>query len=152
MAEASERMENGKRLSGEGSSPTDDSYYDLPPTKEFEPIAASGEGTPSRPNTLGRNRTGQSARSSISRTRTHNGYGCDDNEDSGQDVEAGVSEKDPFDVVWEGGDADPLNPRSMKLARKWLVVLIVSASSLCVYVFLFFWKDQFYSQSGVAER
>ncbi|KAG4410754.1 hypothetical protein IFR04_016109 [Cadophora malorum] len=132
MAEASEKMEDGKRLSGEGYSPTDDSYYDLPPSKEFEPIAGSGEGTPSRPNTLGRNRTGASARSSISRTRTHNGYGCDDNEDSGQDVEAGVSEKDPFDVIWEGGDSDPLNPRSMTLARKWLVVLIVSASSLCV--------------------
>ncbi|KAH7346295.1 major facilitator superfamily domain-containing protein [Rhexocercosporidium sp. MPI-PUGE-AT-0058] len=133
MAEASEKMEVGKRLSAEeGLSPTDDSYYDLPPSKEFEPIAASGEATPSRPNTLGRNRTGVSTRSSISRTRTHNGYGCDDNEESGRDVEGGVPEKDPYDVVWEGGDMDPSNPRSMTLARKWLVVLIVSASSLCV--------------------
>ncbi|KAL5318914.1 hypothetical protein ACEPPN_013982 [Leptodophora sp. 'Broadleaf-Isolate-01'] len=134
MAEASEKPEDGKRLSGEeGISPTDDSYHDLPPSKEFEPIAGSGEATPSRPNTLGRNRTGASTRSSISRTRTHNGYGCDDNEeDSGHDVEGGVPEKDPYDVVWDGGDMDPLNPRSMTMARKWLVVLIVSASSLCV--------------------
>ncbi|KAG4438106.1 hypothetical protein IFR05_006427 [Cadophora sp. M221] len=134
MAEASEKPEDRKRLSGEeGISPTDDSYYDLPPSKEFEPIAGSGDATLSRPNTLGRNKTGASTRSSISRARTHNGYGCDDNEeDSGHDVEGGVPEKDPYDVVWEGGDMDPLNPRSMTLARKWLVVLIVSASSLCV--------------------
>lgn len=36
-------------------------------------------------------------------------------------------------VDWDGDD-DPMNPRSMKHGRKWLVVLIVSASSLCVYV------------------
>lgn len=132
MAEASEKTD--ERLSPEGQSPTDDSYYDLPTSQGFEPIAGSGEATPSRPNTLGRKATSASARSSVSRTRTHNGYGCDDNEDSeGQDLEGGaLGEKDPYDVVWEGGDADPMNPRSMSLARKWLVVLIVSASSLCV--------------------
>ncbi|KAH7410685.1 major facilitator superfamily domain-containing protein [Cadophora sp. MPI-SDFR-AT-0126] len=132
MAEASEKTEDGNRLSGEGLSTTDDSPYDHPPSKEFEPIGGSDGGTPSRPNTLGRNRTGGSTRPSFGRTRTHNGYGCDDNEDSGQDVEGGAPEKDPFDVVWDGGESDPLNPRSMTLARKWLVVLIVSASSLCV--------------------
>lgn len=36
-------------------------------------------------------------------------------------------------VTWEGDD-DPMNPRSMSKARKWLVVIIVSASSLCVSV------------------
>ncbi|KAL2069451.1 hypothetical protein VTL71DRAFT_14130 [Oculimacula yallundae] len=134
MADTSEKMGDEKLISGEDHSPTDESYYDLPPSKEFEPIGGSGEATPSRPNTLGRHRTGASTRSSVSRSRTHNGYGCDDNDDdnSGQDVEGGVVEKDPFDVVWEGGDMDPLNPRSMTKARKWLVVLIVSASSLCV--------------------
>ncbi|KAK0120190.1 hypothetical protein ONS95_011596 [Cadophora gregata] len=132
MTEASEKTEDGNRLSGEGLSPSEESYHDLPPSKEFEPIAGPGEGTPSRPNALGRYRTGASSMSGVSRTRTHNGYGCDDNEDSGQDVEGGVPDKDPFDVVWEGGDLDPLNPRSMTTARKWLVVIIVSASSLCV--------------------
>ena len=41
------------------------------------------------------------------------------------------AEKD-FEVKWEGGDDDPMNPRSMSEVRKWMVVLIVSASSLCV--------------------
>ena len=136
MAEASEKFEEEKRVSGgEERSPTEDSHYDLPPSKEFEPISGSGVATPSRPNTLGRHRTGASTRSSVSRSRSHNGYGCDDNdneEDSRHDIEGGVPEKDQYDVVWEGGDNDPENPRSMPLARKWLVVLIVSASSLCV--------------------
>jgi hypothetical protein len=39
---------------------------------------------------------------------------------------------DPYLVRWEGGDADPMNPRSMTTLRRWCIVLIVSASSLCV--------------------
>jgi hypothetical protein len=52
----------------------------------------------------------------------------------GNDVESGEAapEKDPYEVRWEDGDNDPLNPRSRSMAKKWLVVLIVSASSLCV--------------------
>ena len=74
----------------------------------------------------------------MSRTRSNNGYGCDGNEDStqedGGDAEAGgaPAEKDLFEVHWEGGDSDPLNPRSMTMARKWVVVIVVSTSSLCV--------------------
>ncbi|KAF4632729.1 hypothetical protein G7Y89_g5400 [Cudoniella acicularis] len=77
------------------------------------------------------------SRRSISRTRSNNGYGCDEN-NSGEDEEvvdveaAGESTKDPFEVRWDGGDNDPMNPRSMSMARRWLIVLIVSASSLCV--------------------
>ena len=37
-----------------------------------------------------------------------------------------------FEVQWDG-DSDPSNPRSRSQARKWLIVLIVSSSSLCVY-------------------
>lgn len=44
----------------------------------------------------------------------------------------GVNEKE-FEVTWDGDD-DPMNPRSMAYARKWIIVIIVSASSLCVYV------------------
>ncbi|MCJ1351001.1 MAG: hypothetical protein MMC33_000983 [Icmadophila ericetorum] len=36
-----------------------------------------------------------------------------------------------FEVRWDG-ENDPRNPRSMSNPRKWLVVLIVSMSSLCV--------------------
>lgn len=48
----------------------------------------------------------------------------------------GVNEKE-FEVTWDGDD-DPMNPKSMAYARKWIIVVILSASSLCVYVeFLF---------------
>lgn len=36
-----------------------------------------------------------------------------------------------YEVAWDGDD-DPMNPKSMRFARKWLIVLILSASSLCV--------------------
>jgi hypothetical protein len=38
-----------------------------------------------------------------------------------------------FEVTWDGDD-DPMNPRSMPFARKWIIIIILSASSLCVYV------------------
>ena len=38
-----------------------------------------------------------------------------------------------FEVTWDG-DEDPMNPRSMAHARKWVIIIILSASSLCVYV------------------
>jgi len=92
---------------------------------QFAPIRSTGK-THSRSNsqtTQGR---------PISRTTSHNGYGCDDVE---QDVTAepgAAVEKDEFEVGWDDGELDPMNPRSMTLARKWVVVLVVSASSLCV--------------------
>lgn len=45
--------------------------------------------------------------------------------DTGQDGE--------IIVDWDG-ENDPMSPRSMSIARKWLIVIILSASSLCVYV------------------
>lgn len=39
---------------------------------------------------------------------------------------------DPYEVRWNGGDSDPLNPRSMPLWRKWVIVGITSFGSLCV--------------------
>jgi len=41
-------------------------------------------------------------------------------------------ETDPFEVGWDGGDDDPLCPRSTSLGRKWLMVFITSLGSLCV--------------------
>ncbi|CAO2647530.1 Nn.00g084520.m01.CDS01 [Neocucurbitaria sp. VM-36] len=43
----------------------------------------------------------------------------------------GVITGEPYLVTWDG-DADPLNPRSMTSLRRWTIVLICSASSLCV--------------------
>ena len=36
-----------------------------------------------------------------------------------------------FVCQWDG-DQDPLNPRSMSTAKKWVIVIIVSLSSMCV--------------------
>ncbi|KAI7779359.1 hypothetical protein LA080_000935 [Diaporthe eres] len=85
---------------------------------------------------------GLSTRSSMSRVRSHNGYGCDDldepgsEEDSGGDPEKGEAgqarEKDPFEVGFEGGNEDPWCPRSMAPARKWAIVGLTSFGSFCV--------------------
>lgn len=73
---------------------------------------------------------------SLSRTRSQNGYGCDDQDEDDEDAQVNVgqghSEKDPFEVGWEDGENDPMNPRSRSTIRKWLIVLICSASALCV--------------------
>jgi len=111
----------------EGSTlvPTDRSESEsLPQTKEFEPINTS-----SNPNSPGLQTLYQpTSLHNIIRTRSQNGYGCDDDEDD--DLEQATS-NDPFDVKWDG-ENDPLNPRTWKSFRKWIVVLIVSASSICV--------------------
>ena len=74
---------------------------------------------------------------SISRTRSNNGYGCDEGtEDNvvprvGDDLEThAVAVKDPFEVHWDGGDNDPMNPRSLSMARKWVVVAVLPRSAM----------------------
>lgn len=70
---------------------------------------------------------------SLSRSRSHNGYSVDDRNNSViEDPENGGVTKDPFEVGWEGGDADPLNPRSKSKAAKWTIVIICAMCSLCV--------------------
>lgn len=39
--------------------------------------------------------------------------------------------KDPYEVGWDGGDNDPMCPRSMGTARKWMIVIITSIGSMC---------------------
>lgn len=60
----------------------------------------------------------------VTRTRSQNGYGCDDIEA----VEV-AAEDDPFIVGWDGGDADPLSPRSRSNFQKWTIVLINSVAA-----------------------
>lgn len=112
----------------------------------FESIRpASGTSAAARATGRSAVRTGSSrlsTRSSMSRVRSHNGYGCDDldepgsEEDSGGDPEKGEAvqarAKDPFEVVFEGGNADPWCPRSMNPARKWAIVGLTSMGSFCV--------------------
>lgn len=61
----------------------------------------------------------------------------DDEESGSTAIDAGGTDEKEFEVAWDGDD-DPMNPRSMAYARKWVIVLIVSASSLCVCVGPFF--------------
>jgi len=97
----------------------------LPRTKEFEPINTFSK-TNSGPGSQTLNRT--TSLHSIARTRSQNGYGCD--EEESDELEQTTSH-DPFEVKWDGVD-DHMNPRNWKRIRKWLVVIIVSASSVCV--------------------
>jgi hypothetical protein len=66
----------------------------------------------------------------------HDGYSCYSEDVPAADAEnAGqLSDGDSFDVKWDGGDEDPLNPRHKSKLRKWVIVLILSSASLCVWV------------------
>ncbi|KAH7397428.1 benomyl/methotrexate resistance protein [Pyrenochaeta sp. MPI-SDFR-AT-0127] len=64
------------------------------------------------------------------------GYTCFDADPSDHrpnKSKSGVVTEEPYLVSWDG-DADPLNPRSMTKLRRWAIVLICAASSLCVYL------------------
>ncbi|KUL81440.1 hypothetical protein ZTR_09543 [Talaromyces verruculosus] len=53
--------------------------------------------------------------------------------DNGAYIEvADPQQENPYEVRWDDRDSDSMNPRSMDTWRKWVTVLIVSASSLCV--------------------
>jgi hypothetical protein len=77
---------------------------------------------------------------SLRTTRSHqsraggDGYTCFDAEPNNtrpNNSHPGVVTEQPYLVTWDG-DADPENPRSMSNLRRWTIVLICSASSLCV--------------------
>ncbi|KAI2617371.1 putative bicyclomycin resistance protein [Hypoxylon sp. NC1633] len=76
---------------------------------------------------------------SLSHIRSNNGYGCADSEegDATDDTltpdqpDQPQTDKDPFEVAWDGDD-DPLCPRRMSVVRKWLMVITCGFGSLCV--------------------
>ncbi|TVY24708.1 Efflux pump [Lachnellula hyalina] len=125
MAEASEKYDEKVESPGQ-------STLTLPPSQDLEPEREFADITsPSRPQSQGQRPS--SIHRTITHTRSNNGYGCAEEDGSSEDIEAvGVVEKDPWEVHWEGGDSDPLNPRSLSTAKKWVIVIIVSMSSLCV--------------------
>jgi hypothetical protein len=97
---------------------------------EFAPIRSVKEAQLSRPTSQQ-----SSASRSITRVRSQNGYGVSDDtseKDEPAPNSPGNDEDDPFLVGWDGGDSDPLCPRSFNVARKWLIVSIVSSASFCV--------------------
>jgi hypothetical protein len=104
---------------------------DYTATKEGLPRRSGGSQGP-----RARSQDGRSLRT----TRSHqsraggDGYTCFDAEPDNtrpNNSKPGVVTEQPFLVGWDG-DADPENPRSMSNLRRWTIVLICSASSLCV--------------------
>lgn len=76
--------------------------------------------------------------------RSHRSYGCgdgytcfevDEEHASTRRGAAAQDEEEKFEVGWEGGpDEDPESPRKLGTFRRWVIVLIIAGSSLCVYV------------------
>lgn len=134
MADLEEKQDEDTRQGTHTSASSIDDVHDTndhPTEKEWLPIRAQdsrSQVTRSRPNSR------PASLHSVSRSRSQNGYGCDDHEsesDNIGDTEA-QAEKDPFEVGWEDGDNDPLNPRSKSKLVKWSIVILCSLSSLCV--------------------
>ncbi|KAL8417956.1 hypothetical protein RB594_001537 [Gaeumannomyces avenae] len=135
----------------DASSASDDDEPEYAPIRNPPASAGAAAGAPRPPSSkeggggdLNRPLTAASSasRRTVSRVRSNNGYGCDDDDDDGSDGNRGADgnaagpshppERDPFEVCFEKGDRDPLCPRSMGIARKWMIVLITSCGALCV--------------------
>jgi hypothetical protein len=77
----------------------------------------------------------------LKKTESHHSKACadgytlhHDGDESSQRLnraETGVVSPERYLVAFDG-DADPENPRSMSTLRRWVIVLICAASSLCV--------------------
>jgi len=113
-------------------SPQDRDLEKDEPEFGFEPIHST-----SRPATTSQSRSLYATRSRQS-FGGEDGYSVrrgEDGEDDGLpiDVEASpeTKEEKEFDVKWDGDD-DSMNPRCKKKWRKWSIVIIVAACSLCV--------------------
>jgi hypothetical protein len=69
--------------------------------------------------------------------RSERSYGGEDGfscfQEDIRDAEAGPdnAEEKQFEVKWDG-ESDPMNPRNRKKAQKWMIVLIMASSALCV--------------------
>lgn len=101
----------------------------------FEPILSEPEETGL---STAKSRTSQTR--SLARVRSQNGYSVADEPVDFPDESdlSATSEKDPFEVTWDGGSKDPLCPRGFNTARRWMIVCIVAGGSLAVYVYVFF--------------
>ncbi|KAI9736545.1 MAG: hypothetical protein M1818_006056 [Claussenomyces sp. TS43310] len=118
----------------EKSTSSDGSFPHAHLDKEFSPIQS-----PEQISRHSRSRSASrpSSARDLSRTVSQNGYGIEDDDSSTErDVEAAaagtISEKDPFEVEWDGGDDDPMNPRSKSKFSKWIIAILCAVGSLVV--------------------
>lgn len=103
---------------------------------EVEPVTRCSTVTSSRPRL---SKTHTNVRSVRSIRSHHSRAGADgytlnhaEEKPNNSSGATGDDTADLYLVRWEGGDADPMNPRSMTRLRRWCILFIVSASSLCV--------------------
>ena len=103
--------------------------------KAFAPVKSHTESRKSASDLSSRGRSQNEYSGSQQRSRSYgdgHGFACISHEDVGNDVQDTKSEDQPdFEVAWDGED-DLMNPRSMKKARRWLIVVIVPMGSFCV--------------------
>jgi hypothetical protein len=59
------------------------------------------------------------------------GYSCFHDDDQDAEARPNDDEEKQFEVKWDG-ESDPMNPRNRKKAQKWMIVLIMASSALCV--------------------
>lgn len=148
MADKVRRSTSSSRLGRKGNSSStydqrEEAILDVDEEKTIglsgNEYSATKEGEFNSVRGRGQRRRSQDSRS-LRTTRSHqsraggDGYTCFDAEPEParpNNSKPGVVTEQPFLVTWDG-DADPLNPRSMSKLRRWLIVLICSASSLCV--------------------
>ena len=127
----SEKKENGF-LSGDEEKVIglDGTEYPAPEKEEIVPCAKrQGHGRQSQDNrSLKRVESHHSKAGADGYTWHHDG---DESNQRSNRAKAGVVTPEPY-LVSVDGDADPENPRSMSTLRRWAIVLICSASSLCV--------------------
>lgn len=71
------------------------------------------------------------SRSSARSHKSYDGYTVDPDDDAAVDTGGPVDPNRAWEVQFDGED-DPMNPRNKSTFRKWLVVIIVAFSSLCV--------------------
>ena len=110
---------------GTSQSPTSSDALSTPPLQPALSTCAKATRTRSRASAASR---------TVGRTLSQNGYGVSDEMDEPGDGDDPNSraEKDRYEVGFDGGDRDPLCPRSFSKARKWMITFIVSACSFCV--------------------
>ena len=110
-------------------------FLDVPArhTASLRPVSTNQSQLKTR--TRSQSRPGASLYSTRSSVDAHGNYFKEREPEIPVDSQAKVDvEKSPekaFEVDWDGPD-DPMNPKNMATARKWLVVVTLAFGSLCV--------------------
>lgn len=92
----------------------------------------------SQPHTRHRSRSRPQTLKSERSYGGEDGYSCNHERNAeegggGEEETEEFRERKRWEVNWDG-ENDPTSPRSMSIARKWAIVLIMASSALCVYV------------------